>query len=326
MTGIVSTSNGVMAGGRDAPPVRGSSPLELETRHRLSNEAWLKLGLLTAAFIGLFYRWIWAQGLHSAEAMEDWGHAFVIPFISGYMVWQQRERILRIRPTTFWPGLAPMMLGVVCYFFFIVGIGNHMLQGFAMILTLAGMSLLLMGPRLFRYVFLPISYLVFTVTVAEQVMIKLTFELQHIAAVGAWMVLRIAGMIGQFAVIISGNTLTVGSGQPLNVAEACSGMRMVIAFIAAGCGGGDLLVPLLVAAGGAHPAGGAGSDFQQHPAGGGAGALVAQVAEPGGGRRAHADRHAAVGAGAGHIHGDPVGLEPDGRGPREAGRREEAKD
>jgi exosortase len=224
-----------MADGRDARPVRGPVRLELETRPRLSHEAWLKLGLLAAAFIGLFYRWIWAQGLHSAEAMEDWGHAFVIPFISGYMVWQQRERILRIPPTTFWPGLAPMMLGVVCYFFFIVGIGNHMLQGFAMLLTLAGMSLLLLGPRLFRYVFLPIAYLVFTVTVAEQVMIKLTFELQHIAAVGAWMVLRIAGMIGQFPVIISGNTLTVGSGgKPLNVAEACSGMRMVIAFIALG--------------------------------------------------------------------------------------------
>jgi exosortase len=224
-----------MAGGRDAPPVRGPSRLELEARPpRLSNEAWLKLGLLTAAFIGLFYRWIWAQGLHSAEAMEDWGHAFVIPFISGYMVWQQRDRILRTPPTTFWPELAPMMLGVVCYFFFIVGIGNHMLQGLSMLLTLAGMSLLLTGPRLFRYVFLPITYLVFTVTVAEQVMIKLTFELQHIAAVGAWMVLRIAGLIGQFAVTISGNTLTVGSGKPLNVAEACSGMRMVIAFIALG--------------------------------------------------------------------------------------------
>ena len=38
--------------------------------------------------------------------MEDWGHAFVIPFISGYMVWQQREKVLRIPATTFWPGLA----------------------------------------------------------------------------------------------------------------------------------------------------------------------------------------------------------------------------
>jgi exosortase len=185
------------------------------------------------AFIALFYRWFWAQAQHSAGSMEDWGHSFVIPFISGYMVWQQRRQILLTPPTTFWPGLAPMLLGVVCYFFFIVGVANHMLQGFAMLLTLGGMTLLLLGPGLFRYVFLPISYLVFMVTIAEQVMIKLTFQLQQIAAVGAWMVLKLISLVGGFMVDISGNTLEVG-GNKLNVAEACSGMRMVIAFVALG--------------------------------------------------------------------------------------------
>jgi exosortase len=196
-------------------------------------EAWVKLGLLAAAFIALFYRWFLAQAQHSAGSMEDWGHSFVIPLIGGYMVWQHRRQILLTPPTTFWPGLAPMLLGVVCYLFFIVGVANHMLQGFAMLLTLAGMSLLLMGPGLFRYVFLPISYLVFMITIAEQVMIKLTFQLQQVAAIGAWMVLKLISLVGGFMVDISGNTLEVG-GNKLNVAEACSGMRMVIAFVALG--------------------------------------------------------------------------------------------
>jgi exosortase len=190
--------------------------------------------LIALAFVALFFRWFWTQGLLSAGAMEDWGHAFVIPFISGYMVWRERRKITAIPPTAFWPGLAPMLLGVVCYFFFTAGVPNHMSQGLAMILTLGGLSLLLLGPKLFRLVFLPIAFLVFTITVSEQVMIKLTFQLQHVAAVGAWLVLRLVGGIFGFAVDIDGNTLTVGTGKPLNVAEACSGMRMVIAFIALG--------------------------------------------------------------------------------------------
>src|SRR5207237_5285888 len=122
----------------------------------------------------------------------------------GYLVWRQRAEVLATPATTFWPGLGPMLLGVVCYFFFIAGVPNHMSQGFAMILTLGGMTLLLTGPRLFRYLFLPIAFLVFCVTIADQVMIKLTFLLQQVAAMGAWLVLRIVSLFAGFSVYVSG--------------------------------------------------------------------------------------------------------------------------
>jgi exosortase len=207
----------------------------VDRSERLPREAWVKIALLAIAFIALFYRWILAQNEHSWGSKEDWGHAYVVPLISLYILWQSRGKVREITPTTFWPGLAPMLLGVMCYFFFVAGaVSNHMLQGFSLILTLAGMCLLLLGPRLFRYLFLPISYLLFAITVSEQIMIKLTFELQHVAAVGAWLVLRMVSVFGNFLVDINGNQLTVGNGPAMNVAEACSGMRMVIAFIALG--------------------------------------------------------------------------------------------
>lgn len=198
----------------------------------LAPQVWIKFALLAAAFGGLFHVWLQRQALHSFEAMEDWGHAFVVPLLSGYIVWQNRRELLTRPPTTFWPGLAPLALGVVCYFFFFVGLPNHMFMGFSMILTLAGLCLLLLGPRMFGILFLPLAYLVFCVTISEQVMLKLTFVLQEVAAQGAWLVLRlVSGLGGGFLVDIDGNTLNVG-GKPLNVAEACSGMRMVVAFMA----------------------------------------------------------------------------------------------
>jgi exosortase len=216
--------------------IQGSNPATaqagLSTDGTLTTQAWVKIGLVFAAFAWLFCLWLQHQAEHSAAAMEDWGHAFIVPLISGFMVWQNRRELLKVPPTAFWPGLAPMLLGIVCYFFFIVGISNHMFMGLSMILTLAGVVLFLLGPRIFGLVFLPIAFLVFAVTVSEQVIIKLTFTLQQIAAGGAWLILRlISALTTDFVVTIEGNTLTV-AGKGLNVAEACSGMRMVVAFVA----------------------------------------------------------------------------------------------
>jgi len=201
------------------------------SQRAVSTSAGIKIGLVAALFVGLFFRWLWTQHQHSAGKIEDWGHAYVIPLISMYLLWQHRDQLRSIQPSTFWPGLAPMLLGVMCYFFFIAGVGNHMLQGFSMILTLAGLCLLLLGPRFFQFLFVPIAYLVFAVTISEQVMTKVTFPLQLLASQGAYFILSIIGAVGGFLVDVNGNILIV-DGKELNVAEACSGMRMVIGFVA----------------------------------------------------------------------------------------------
>ncbi len=197
------------------------------------------VGVLAAAFLGLFYRWFLKQHQHSWHALEDWGHAYVIPLISGYLIWRHREDLAKLRASVFWPGLAPFALGIVTYFAGVITIRNHMIQGFAIVLALFGLTLLLAGPRFMRYLFIPIGYLVFSVTVSEQIMLAITFKLQLIASKGGYLLLSILGqglgMWDWFSVTIDGNRLDIlyrGTLIPMNVAEACSGMRMVVAFLA----------------------------------------------------------------------------------------------
>lgn len=200
--------------------------------------------LLGIAFVALFWQWLVRQHTFSSEYVQDWGHAYLIPVISGALVWRKRDELLASRPRFFWPALVPLVMGVLCYFFFIVGVPNHMFQGASMILTLFAVTLLLLGPAVLRVLFLPIAFLVCGITVAEKVMIQLTFPLQLIAAQGAWVLLSGIGGVWDaitgsgFVVDIAGNTLSLdtGVGDPhkLDVAEACSGMRMVIAFVALG--------------------------------------------------------------------------------------------
>ncbi len=194
--------------------------------------------LAALAFAGLFFRWFYTQHLFSSGKIEDWGHAYIIPIISGYLIWQHREALSRVRVEPFWPGLAPFLLGIMSYFFFVASrfTGGHMIQGWALLLTLFGLVLLLLGPRAMRYLFIPIAFLIFGITVSEMVMIQLTFPLQLLASSGAGVVLNVLGAVGGFSADVHGNTIEVvnssGKTIPLNVAEACAGMRTVVAFFA----------------------------------------------------------------------------------------------
>lgn len=196
---------------------------------------WAGVGLLGVVFSALFFRWFYRQGELSLDRLDDWGHSFVIPVISAYFVWRNRARLRATAPSVFWPGLGPFLLGIWAYFFSVVVVQNHMAEGFSVLLTLFGLTLLLLGPGVMRWLFLPIAYLVCGVTLAEKIMIEITFQLQLLASEGAWVMLGAIGLVSGFDVDLQGNTLYIlrgGETIPLNVAEACSGMRMVVAFYA----------------------------------------------------------------------------------------------
>lgn len=192
-------------------------------------------GILTAAFFAIFYRWharqIGPNGF-SVHSPEDWGHAYLVPIISGAFAWKYRHAILNTPLVNFWPGFALLFGGISVYCFFLFGYPNHMFQGFATLVALTGLVLLVGGPKFLGLLAFPIAYLALGVTISEQVMNGLTFQLKIMASQASAVTLSIIGIDNT----VAGNMLTVftksGDEIPLNVAEACSGMRMVIAFIA----------------------------------------------------------------------------------------------
>lgn len=204
------------------------------------------IAVLLLAYGAMFYRWLdkqlgpggevlgidFGRGSLSFNAFEDWGHAYVIPLIAGAYVWTRRDQLRPELARTFWPGLVPLVLGLVIYAYFSTVRPIHMFQGGAMILSLMGLTILLLGPHLFRPLLFPLAYLSLGVTIAEQIMLAITWPLKQLASIGGHMMLNLI----QIDNTLQGTVLTVysGSGEsfPLDVADACSGMRMVVAFVA----------------------------------------------------------------------------------------------
>ena len=215
-------------------PVRGRSGIVASLARR-DVSALLGVGVLLVAFFAMFYRWYVKQlgpSGFSAKFPEDWAHAYIVPLIAGFYVWKHRAELLSARSAVFWPGLVLVALGIVTYAFFMIGFSNHMFQGFAILVTVAGLVILLGGPRVFGVLVFPIGYLALGVTISESVMNMLTFKLKLLASSGSHHLLTLIGLENDLA----GNLLQIydseGNAHPLNVADACSGMRMVIAFVA----------------------------------------------------------------------------------------------
>jgi len=190
---------------------------------------------IAAAFVWLFFEFFRRQHMFSTSERfgDDWKHVYMVPLVSLYMLWLSRAELAKRRPELYAPGFLPVLAGILVYYFFLIAESNHMFSGGGMLLTLFGVALLFAGPSVMRLLFVPIAYLGFGITVSEELMLRVTYPLQNVAAVGSHWMLSLL-----YTTEISGNTLRIvlesGREIPLNIAEACSGMRMVVAFIALG--------------------------------------------------------------------------------------------
>ena len=169
----------------------------------------------------------------------NWSHVLVVPLFSAYYL-KQHWAELRATPNTLsvW-GLPLLALGLCNYVWWIYPGRNDMFRGLSMVVTLLGVALLLCGWRRFRILAFPILFLVFAVKIPDSIWQQIAFKLQMIAAVGAEHTLGIAGEIFDFYIEKDQQAFTmrwiaggVAHEETMQIAEACSGLRMLMAFCA----------------------------------------------------------------------------------------------
>ena len=192
---------------------------------------------ILAIFAWLFWAFIQRQIEWAIQEQADWGHTLVIPFISGWFVYLNRSKIFAEPFKPAWTGLLLILVGTAIYSVSALGpmmLKHHNIMGFGAGLTLIGLVLYFCGWRAMRWLWFPTLYLiVFGQTISDRFLEIVTYQLQDIAAAGAYYGLALIG----YDVERSGNTLQIfhmGELVPVNIAEACSGMRMLVAFLALG--------------------------------------------------------------------------------------------
>jgi exosortase len=166
----------------------------------------------------------------------NWSHGFLIPFFSLYLVNQRKQEILRLKSKANYLGLLLLICCIAFYPLNVVHFQYGYFRPLNMIATLAAIIFFLGGWPLLKYTWFPIAFLIFAVPLPQRLYVSVTTPLRFLAAdVSAFML----NLVPQMDATVTGAIINVVyKGQPVNppldVADACSGMRSLLAFLALG--------------------------------------------------------------------------------------------
>ena len=205
-------------------------------RAAFPGRVWVRIAVLAVLFVALHERIIRLL-FHMASTDPDWSHALLVPFISLFLIHHRRDALRLEAARVCWWGLPLLLAGMAVYPFGIY-LHSSMVMGYAMVVELFGLTLLLVGPALMRVLWLPVVYLVFGVKITL-FWDPLTLSLQRLAAFVAAVLISLIGLALDLEADVMGSVIQlykdgVSLSPPLNVDEACSGLRMLMALIALG--------------------------------------------------------------------------------------------
>lgn len=148
---------------------------------------------------------------------------FVLPF-SAFVVWQERTTLRRLIPRPSWWGLPLLGSGLVLLVLGQMG-AELFLSRFSFLIVTAGLIVFFLGWNFFRALLFPWAFLLLMIPIPALVFNQITFPLQLLASKVASTVLPWLGV----PVLREGNVIVLPA-MPLEVAEACSGIRSLMSL------------------------------------------------------------------------------------------------
>jgi exosortase len=164
----------------------------------------------------------WAQD-------DNYSHGFLVPIVSGWLLWQKRAQLKAAAQVIDRTGLALLILGGLL---FILGNGGaeYFTMRVSFVVMLFGLVWYLFGRDVVRLAWFELGFLLFMVPIPYVIYFALTFPMQLLASKITAGTLSAIGM----EVYRQGNILHLPGGTSLEVAEACSGMRSLVSLLALG--------------------------------------------------------------------------------------------
>jgi exosortase len=189
-------------------------------------------GLAISFAIAFAYATVLAKLVQDWWNDENYSHGLLIPFIIGYIVWVQRDKLAQVavRSSMFWGAAA-----VVCALFALwAGIAGAELytQRLSLIVIIAGVIVYFWGFTLLRMLLVPLGLLFLAMPIPAIVFNKIAFPLQLFASRCAVWSMSVLGIpVLRQGNIIELKPLNSFDTKKLEVVEACSGIRSLMTLV-----------------------------------------------------------------------------------------------
>ena len=193
---------------------------------------WPLIASLAVLAVGLLWAF-WPILVAMAERWSNdpqYAHGYLIPVFSLAMLWMRRSQIRGERLRSSSRGLALIALGA-----FILLVGGYFrqgtIEGLALLAYLAGVTMVLGGWPALRWSWPSIMFLAFMIPLSWRLENALGPPLQWLATLASTFTLQTLG----FMALAEGNVIQLNDAH-IGVVEACSGLSMMLTFIALSVG------------------------------------------------------------------------------------------
>jgi len=189
----------------------------------LNRDMWWQGTLLV-----LLILWLYSSILfHLAKQWSNdanFTHGFFVPAFSFFVLWQDRQRLARAPRN---PSSWGLLITAFALCVLVVGVlgAELFLSRISLLLLIAGLLILFRGWSLFRAVLFPWAFLFLMIPLPAIVFSQITFPLQILASKLAALLLPLLGV----PVLREGTIINLPA-MPLEIAEACSGIRSLLSL------------------------------------------------------------------------------------------------
>ncbi len=167
----------------------------------------------------LWFRW---------GQQQELSHSYFIPVISLWLVWLNRQTVMKSLGGPSWAGIA--IIGAALLLLLLGQLTSIFLfQHLGLVVAVAGLVAAFGGLSLLRTVAAPVAFLFFAVPPPYWVITVLSFNFQQMSSILGVAMVELMGI----PVHLSGNVIDLGDYR-LQVAEACSGLRYLFPFLSLG--------------------------------------------------------------------------------------------
>ena len=157
---------------------------------------------------------------------ENYSHGFLIPVISGYLLWQRKDELAKARISPANTGVLIAALGLLM---FLVGnvAGENFTMRFSLLVVVAGAIIFAYGYGFFGAMLFPYMYLFFMLPLPFILYDAVAFPLKLMVTEYSVLALKLVGI----PVLRDGNIIEL-TNITLEVADACSGIRSIVSLLA----------------------------------------------------------------------------------------------
>ncbi len=158
---------------------------------------------------------------------EDYSAGQLVPLVAIFFVWVRRKQLKEcVLAPCWWSGIVLLVLACAAGLYGLLFMFESA-ERYSLVFTAAGLVLLVAGWQVFRKVLWILLFLFLMVPLPNRIHNLISGPLQRLATAGSVFILEV------FLPHVShqGNVVMLNENTPMAVAEACSGLRMLTAFI-----------------------------------------------------------------------------------------------